>query len=105
MKTTKNNNLLTEESLAIVYKKTWGRLYNVACKYVDKQHAEQLVQNAFVELWFTRNKLRSNDDLEDLLLSLLRKGIYDYFENNRPVHTLTRQSSITEPLILIKTVG
>ncbi len=72
-------------------------LISFAIKYVDREEAaEDIVQDVFVKVWETREKLRGVDNLSAYLYQMVRFRCFNYLRAEKIRHDATR--SFTEEM-------
>lgn len=65
----------------IIFTRYAGRLYKTASQYMNKEDAEDIVQELMIETWNKRNSLRGNADgsLQNYLFIRLKYKILDFY--------------------------
>ncbi|WP_347343799.1 sigma-70 family RNA polymerase sigma factor [Mucilaginibacter sp. JRF] len=80
-----------------LYQKYWKALYISACKRIDDDAAQDMVQEVMVTLWKRRNAItiESADDLERYLHTALKYRIVSYFAYDAQVTSIPEWFDIT----------
>ena len=70
-----------EAAFAQLYDSLWTKLYSSAYNYLrDKEAAQEIVQEVFVNLWIKRKDLEDTKDIAGFAMTTAKFKIYDYFD-------------------------
>lgn len=73
-----------KDAFGLLYHRLWDDLYNHALRRVrDAQHAEDLVQEVFIQFWEKRDLLDTKMNLPAYLYGMLKHKIVDFFNSNK----------------------
>lgn len=89
---------LSHDVFELVFKTYYSDLYRLAYAYcMDKDFAEDLVQEVFVSLWSTARKLPENTCLRNFLYSSVKYACLDYLKHLQVIDS--NKDKLTEALI------
>ncbi|MCK0130818.1 RNA polymerase sigma-70 factor [Flavobacteriaceae bacterium F08102] len=78
-----------EQALRLLYLHYWSQLYQAAINLVkEKEIAEDIVQDVFINLWQKRAQLEIKTSLKNYLYTSTIYKVYDYFRKNKNAKNL-----------------
>lgn len=66
-----------------LYNRFWALMYVYACKMLDKDSAEDVVQEVFTYIWDNCAEIEINSSVSSYLYTAVRYRIFDYFDRQK----------------------
>lgn len=84
----------SEAAFVQLFDKYSAKVYNVAYKFLDsREQAEEIVQDVFMDVWISKDKMAEVLNLNAYILGMVRKKVYDAYRQKSSFAQLIKELS------------
>lgn len=84
----------SEAAFVQLFDKYSVKVYNVAYKFLDsREQAEEIVQDVFMDVWISKDKMAEVLNLNAYILGMVRKKVYDAYRQKSSFAQLIKELS------------
>lgn len=88
----------SEAAFVQLFDKYSAKVYNVAYKFLDsREQAEEIVQDVFMDVWISKDKMAEVLNLNAYILGMVRKKVYDAYRQKSSFAQLIKELSDNPP--------